>query len=123
MEDFKNRLLQFIDSQYGVSQRKFEEMCGLGNGTITSIKVKGPSADIVSKISYKCPELNLNWLFRGVGNMLNQETGIKDDNSTSMEVSVVKTAGAVIITDIHSIESIIQVAVDKAIEENKSKNE
>lgn len=70
MEDFKNRLLAFIESHCHVSVRAFEEMCGLTNGTVGSVKKKGPGADIVQKISYTYPELNLNWLFSGIGPML-----------------------------------------------------
>lgn len=53
-----------------MGQTRFEDYCGLSHGTISSIKVKGPSADIIMKISSKCPELNLNWLFRGDGEMV-----------------------------------------------------
>jgi len=73
MEAFKNRLLEFVKSAYGYGQNKFEDHCGLSHGTISSIKVKGPSADIVAKISNSCPELNLNWLFTGKGPMLNEK--------------------------------------------------
>ena len=75
MEEFKKRLLEFIKMRYGIGQNKFEEYCGLNHGTISSIKVKGPSAEIVAKISNRCPELNLNWLFRGEagGSMLNTQ--------------------------------------------------
>lgn len=69
MEDFKERLLSFIQAK-GISIRKFEEICGLTNGTIGSIKAQGPTASIVSKISYAFPDLNLNWLFAGRGTML-----------------------------------------------------
>lgn len=71
MEDFKNRLLLFIESAYGMSQRGFEELCGIAQGTIASIKVKGPSVDVLMKISNTCPELNMNWLISGREPMLN----------------------------------------------------
>lgn len=71
MEDFKNRLLAFIESHCKMSVRAFEEACGLTNGTVASVRKKGPGADIVQKISYTFPEMNLNWLFSGVGPMLN----------------------------------------------------
>ena len=74
MEDFKNRLLQFIESSYGMSQRAFEELCGIAQGTIASIKVKGPSVDVLMKISNTCPELNMNWLISGREPMLNTAT-------------------------------------------------
>lgn len=71
MEDFKNRLLAFIEGHCKTSIRAFEEECGLTNGTVASVRKKGPGADIVQKIFYTHPELNLNWLFSGVGPMLN----------------------------------------------------
>ena len=72
MEDFKERLLSFIQAKE-MSVRRFEETCGMTNGTIGSIKAQGPTASIVSKIADTFPELNLNWLFRGTGPMLIQD--------------------------------------------------
>lgn len=75
MEVFKERLLSFIQTKE-MSVRKFEETCGLTNGTIGSIKAQGPTAIIVSKISDAFPDLNLNWLFRGTGPMIICDTHI-----------------------------------------------
>lgn len=73
MEDFKNRLLEFARVQYDMGQSKFEDYCEINRGTISAIKVQGPTAQIIMKISSRCPELNLNWLFRGTGLMLIQD--------------------------------------------------
>lgn len=73
MEDFKNRLLEFARVQYDMGQSKFEDYCEVNRGTISAIKVQGPTAQIIMKISSRCPELNLNWLFRGTGPMLIQD--------------------------------------------------
>ena len=70
MEEFKNRLLQFIDEYCGLSVRAFEAKCGITNGTVESIKVKGPGADVVQKVALTYPELNLNWLFCERGEMV-----------------------------------------------------
>ena len=75
MEDFKERLLLFIQAKE-MSVRRFEETCGITNGTIGSIKAQGPTASVVSKIADTFPELNLNWLFRGDGTMLCQENPV-----------------------------------------------
>lgn len=72
MEEFKARLVDFARKTYDMGQNRFEEKCGINRGVINSIKVKGPSADIVTKISLACPELNLNWLFTGEGSMLKE---------------------------------------------------
>lgn len=75
MEEFKRRLMDFARTQYNMGQSLFEDHCGVNRGLINSIKVKGPSAEIIMKISRACPELNLNWLFRGDegGSMLNAQ--------------------------------------------------
>ena len=69
MEELKRRLLLYVEN-LGQSVRQFEMDSGLGNGTVNSIKVKGPGADVLSKISITHPDLNLNWLLTGKGKML-----------------------------------------------------
>ena len=69
MEDFKQRLLEFI-GHLGISPRSFEEGCGLSQGIIKSIKVKGPSVDVLQKIAARYPDLNIHWLVTGEGQML-----------------------------------------------------
>ena len=71
MNDFKERLLHFIRDYLGISVRKFEESCGITNGTIGSIKGQGPTASVLSKIADRYQELSMDWLFRGSGEMLN----------------------------------------------------
>lgn len=71
MNDFKERLLHFIRDYLGISVRKFEESCGITNGTIGSIKGQGPTASVLSKIADRYKELSMDWLFRGSGEMLN----------------------------------------------------
>ena len=78
MEDFKNRLQAFIESLSGVSYREFERKCGLAQGTITSIKVKGPSVEVLMKISSTFPDLDMNWLISGRGEMLLPEKRPED---------------------------------------------
>lgn len=83
MEDFKNRLLAFIEGHCKTSVRAFEENCGLTNGTVGSVKKKGPGADIVKKISYAYPELDLNWLFTGIGAMVKTKAGSNAPNNAT----------------------------------------
>ena len=117
MKEFKERLELFAKTQYNMGQTRFEDYCGLAHGTISAIKANGPSASVVTRVAVKCPELNLNWLFRGDGEMLNGEadSSRKNDKSETTEISVVKTAGAVIISDVASLECLIQSAVSKAL--------
>lgn len=86
MEEFKQRLMQFARNQYDMGQTKFEDYCGINRGTISDIKVNGPSALNLQRIAVKCPELNLNWLFRGDGQMLNPEPS--DEGATIKQPTV-----------------------------------
>lgn len=81
MENFKKRLLEFARVRYDMGQSKFEDLCGINRGTISAIKVQGPTASIVMKIAIKCPELNLNWLFRGDGAMTIDENPIRRNSA------------------------------------------
>jgi len=70
MEHLKQRLMEFARQRYDMGQTRFEDHCGLSHGTIAAIKSNGPSASVITRISSACPELNLNWLFLGVGDMV-----------------------------------------------------
>lgn len=60
----------FARTQYKMGQTRFEDYCGLAHGTISAIKSSGPSASVVTRIAVSCPELNMNWLFTGIGPMI-----------------------------------------------------
>lgn len=65
-----SRILQFIDSK-GISKNKFSNEIGLSNSYMT--KMEGNSSigsKIILKIVSTYPDLNLNWLFTGQGEML-----------------------------------------------------
>jgi SOS-response transcriptional repressor LexA len=94
MEDFKNRLLEYIRVRFGKGQNKFEDFCGINHGTINSIKVKGPSAEIVAKISSACPDLDLNWLFTGKGAMLKTDSAFHQELKTLPILSFSAVAGS-----------------------------
>lgn len=70
MEKFKQRLIDFARARYDMGQTRFEDYCGLAHGTISAIKAAGPSASAITKITSACPDLDLNWLFTGLGKML-----------------------------------------------------
>ena len=70
MEDFKERIFLFVKEHAGCSNREFERRCGLTNGQVSSIGAQGPTASVISRIADTYPELNLNWLFRGEGEMI-----------------------------------------------------
>lgn len=68
MNDFVERLLEFIN-YCGFSQNEFELKCGVSHTNLRE-KKQGPTAMYLMKIVTAFPELNLNWLFRGEGEML-----------------------------------------------------
>ena len=67
----KERTLRFITHK-GLSVKKFEEMCGLSNGYLNSMK-SGYGNNKLSQVLRAFPELNRDWLVYGEGEMLVQE--------------------------------------------------
>lgn len=79
MERAIDRLLQFIEylkkSEGEVKNAKaFEEKCGLSNGYIANSKKSNGSigSDMIAKILSPFPQLNVEWLCTGRGDMLKQ---------------------------------------------------
>lgn len=68
------RLKQFIDYK-GVSVRKFEQICDINMSTIQTAITKNKTigSDKLVKIAENFRDLNMNWLFLGVGSMINTE--------------------------------------------------
>lgn len=68
METVKDRLIKFI-AYLKIGQGKFEKHCNLSNGFVSNIR-DGFSTPNLSKIAIACPDLNLEWLITGEGEML-----------------------------------------------------
>lgn len=68
MESFIGRLFEFI-AHLGISQHDFESKCGLTHTNLRD-KKQGPTASYLMKIISTYPQLSMDWLFRGTGNML-----------------------------------------------------
>lgn len=53
-------------------QNKFESYCGISNGYLSNMSKNGSSTttDIMLKVSERFPDLNINWLITGEGEML-----------------------------------------------------
>ena len=68
------RLKQFIDYK-GVSVRKFEQICDINMSTIQTAITKNKTigSDKLVKIAENFRDLNMNWLFLGVGSMINEQ--------------------------------------------------
>ena len=78
-ENFKERLLQFL-KYLKIGQGKFESNCRIGNGTVNNIR-DGISSPNLEKISNRYPELSMDWLITGKGEMLKSETPLIDEYS------------------------------------------
>lgn len=68
----KSRTLRFV-AYKGLSVKKFEEMCGLSNGYVNSMKA-GFGASKLLQVLNAFPELNRDWLVYGEGEMIKGST-------------------------------------------------
>lgn len=64
----KERTLRFV-AYKGLSVKKFEEMCGLSNGYLNSMK-SGYGNGKLLQVLRTFPEINRDWLVYGEGEML-----------------------------------------------------
>lgn len=74
----KSRLLEFV-AYTQMSKRKFQEKIGVSNSYIQNIS-ESIGADVMNRISIQFPELNINWLLTGNGEMLK---GTVENNTVS----------------------------------------
>lgn len=64
----KDRILKFLEIK-GITQKAFEQRCGLSNGYVNNIRVS-ISDKVLQKIVLSFPELNPVWLRMGEGEIL-----------------------------------------------------
>lgn len=62
----KDRIIQFLEKK-GISKNKFYTQTGVSNGTLD--KKSGITGDTISKIYTAYPDINLDWLIAGEGEM------------------------------------------------------
>lgn len=65
-----DRILQFIGYK-GISKREFYASVDLSNGYLD--KTKTINSDVLERINYKYPELDILWVINGKGEMLKTE--------------------------------------------------
>ena len=75
----KQRLVQFIKMMH-LTQRGFEELCGMGNGYVNSIR-KGIGPEKMQSIIRAFPQLNREWLLYGEGEMLKNTPTVQQLNT------------------------------------------
>lgn len=77
METLQDRLKQFITS-LDLSVLAFENQCGMAQGTVNKMTEKSRQRTL-EKIHKNYPQLNMDWLKTGNGDMLNQMPNIDID--------------------------------------------
>jgi transcriptional regulator with XRE-family HTH domain len=83
----KERLCEFLE-YLGMGQTKFEEKVGLSRGFVNTLK-NNLTIKTLDKIEAAYPELNINWLKTGEGEMLKNSQTIGDiSNSTVVGANV-----------------------------------
>lgn len=74
MTNFSERLMYFIEKQLHISVREFEKNANLPQGSIQrAINGTNMGIDKLSLISQYYPDLDMDWLISGEGNMINKE--------------------------------------------------
>lgn len=81
--DIKERFDAFI-SYKGLSRRRFQNIIEVSNSYIQNIS-KGISNEVLNRISIRFPELNIDWLVRGEGEMIIGEEQKKQDKAVSIQ--------------------------------------
>lgn len=79
--DVKERLMKFI-AQKGLTNSEFERISGLSNSYVSKIRTSVGKLGSMN-IQRAFPELNMNWLLTGEGEMLNPPS----DNPTNQSIS------------------------------------
>lgn len=87
----KERLVEFIKYKR-ISQRKFQETAMISNGFVSNIK-KSIASDTIMKISKAYPELNIDWLLEGEGEMIKNVSDNEEPTFFIPLMPVVATGG------------------------------
>lgn len=76
----RERLLQFIETQ-SLSNRRFCEIIGVNHTFFIQKHLKSSlGSDVLSNILYNYPEINVDWLLSGKGEMIKKDTLNKEIN-------------------------------------------
>lgn len=78
----KERLIQFVGYK-NLSIYKFQQIIGVSSSYVQNIK-DGIGGAIVQKIRDAYPELNIEWLINGNGDMLNEQISEQDKSNDNM---------------------------------------
>lgn len=82
----KERFIKFLKTKK-MGQTFFEESAGLSRGSIS--QKNGFTSKSIEKIATACPDLNLNWLFTGEGDMIKPQ----HEQIVEPQPALISTAG------------------------------
>lgn len=85
--NIQERLKVYIDSKH-INFRRFEDLCGLSNGAAVKIS-SNTRFSTFDRISKAFPDLNIEWLKTGEGNMIAQNKQIFQELKPNYENQVV----------------------------------
>lgn len=75
----KDRLISYIEAK-GLSKNRFEQICGFSKRYVSNISVS-LQPDKIEKISLNFPDLNIEWLLTGEGEMIKQSTPVSPEKT------------------------------------------
>ena len=100
MDRIIDRLEKFLCIK-GITDKHFQEECGLANGTLTQARSNkcSLSRKTIQKIVTHYPELNNVWLVTGEGEMLKESNNVKNvgNNSTAIAGSGINFNNSVLL--------------------------
>ena len=118
----KERTLRFITHK-GLSVKKFEEMCGLSNGYLNSMK-SGYGNNKLSQVLRAFPELNRDWLVYGEGEMVKDKVEEPKNNTLEPQKlnDSLQSQNEVLIAELRAQVEKLESKVDQLNQELGEKN-
>ena len=113
----KERTLRFV-AYKGLSVKKFEEMCGLSNGYLNSMK-SGYGSSKLLQVLRTFPEINRDWLVYGEGEMLVQSQSLTQSTDEHIELQV---ADDTLVAELRSQIERLESKIDNLNQELGEKN-
>lgn len=89
-ESVKDRLIAYLEYKH-LNKSQFGEIIGVSNAFVSSIR-KSISVDKIQSIALKLPDLSIDWLLTGRGDMIRHSQSVGDIKNSS--VSGVNVSGS-----------------------------
>ncbi len=84
MQDVRSRLMEYLDKM-GISQARFANRVGVSRGYVNSM-TGNITQETSDKIKTAYPNLNMDWLVTGRGEMFNNTQAIDNNNLTNSTI-------------------------------------